>query len=136
MPNLIKDFLYEKESKIIYDACHEVWREFGGSFKESVVDKSLTIALKSKGLKVDNQKRIELCFKGEKVGTYLIDLVIDDKIIIELKCKIYLTAEDIKQFWRYLKATNYKLGFLINFNPKEAEIIRRVYDTARETKVA
>ncbi len=70
-------------------------------------------------------------FKGEKVGTYVIDKVVDNKIIIEMKCKIFLTTQDIKQFWYYLKATDYKLGFLINFSPKKIEIIRRVYDTAR-----
>lgn len=132
----IQDFLYEKESKLIYQACYEVWREFGGSFKESTVDKSLTIACRNRGLKIDDQKRIDLFFKGQKVGTYVIDKVINDKIIIEVKCKPFLHEEDIKQFWRYLKATNYKLGFLINFSPKEVQIIRRVYDTARQKYVA
>ena len=60
----------------------------------------------------------------------------NDKIIIEIKCKVFLTQEDIKQFWHYLKATNYKLGFLINFGPKGVKIIRRVYDTARQRSIA
>ena len=128
------NFLYEHESRLIYDACHEVWKEFAGAFKESVIDRALTIALKNKGLIVENQKRINLFFQGQKVGVYAINQVINDKIIIELKCKVFLTDEDSKQFWRYLKATNYKLGFLINFAPKKIEIIRRVYDTAREKK--
>lgn len=136
MPCSENIFLYEHESRLIYDACHEVWKEFAGAFKESIIDKALTIALKNKGLTVENQKRINLFFQGQKVGVYVIDQVVNDKIIIELKCKVFLTDEDIKQFWRYLKATNYKLGFLINFAPKKIEIIRRVYDTAREKIVA
>jgi len=131
-----KNFLYENESRLIYEACHDVWKEFAGAFKESVVDKSLAIACKSKGLQIESQKRINLFFKGERVGNYVIDQVVNDIIIIELKCKQFLTPEDIQQFWRYLKATKYKLGFLINFSPKRIEIIRRVYDTAREKLAA
>lgn len=82
-------FLYEWQSRLIYDACHEVWRQFGGSFKETVIDKALTIALKARNLTVEDQKRVELFFNGEKVGTYVIDKVVDNKIIIEMKCKIF-----------------------------------------------
>jgi len=125
------NYLYPRESKIIYDACHEVWKEFGGAFKESVIDRALSISLKEKGLIVEDQKRIDLFFKNIKVGVCVIDKVVEDKIIIELKSKSFITQEDVAQFWRYLKATDYKLGFLINFGPKNLEIIRRIYDTAR-----
>ena len=129
-------FLYESESRLIYDACHEVWKQFAGAFKESVIDKALTVACQSKGLGVEDQKRISLFFQGQPVGTYVIDKVINAKIIIELKCKPFIHPDDINQFWRYLKATPYKLGFLINFGPKKLEIIRRVYDTARVKQAA
>lgn len=130
--NIVSDFLYEKESKLIYEACSEVWKKFGGDFKESIVNKALTIALKKKNLFVEDQKRVEIFFDEKKVGTYIIDKVIDNKIMIETKCKEFLTKEDERQFWRYLKATNYKLGFLINFSPKRVEIKRRIYDKARK----
>ena len=48
-------------------------------------------------------------------------------IILELKCKPFISKEDEKQFWRYLKATPYRLGFLINFSPKKLEIKRRIF---------
>ena len=51
--------------------------------------------------------------------------------MIELKSKQFLTKEDERQFWLYLKATDYKVGFLINFGSKELEFKRRVYDKAR-----
>ncbi len=129
-------FLYEKESRLIYDACNEVWKTFGGSFKESVVDNSLTLALERRGLKVENQKRVDLYFDNRKVGVYVIDKVVGDKIIIETKCKNFIHQDDIRQFWRYLKATKYRLGFLVNFSPCKVEIIRRIFDTARDKKVA
>jgi len=61
------------------------------------------------------------------------DLIINDSILIELKAKPRLLKEDEKQFWYYLKGTDYKLGFLINFGaPDGVEIVRKVYDSARK----
>jgi GxxExxY protein len=125
------NFLYEEESGKIGDACKEVYAQFGNAFKESIVDNALTIALQNKGLTVDSQKRIDIFFQGKKVGVYVLDKVINNIIVLELKCKPFLSMEDEKQFWRYLKATEYKLGFLINFGPKRLEIKRRIYDLAR-----
>jgi GxxExxY protein len=57
---------------------------------------------------------------------------VNDVILIEIKAKPKLTKQDIEQFWHYLKGSNYKLGFLINFGAqKGVQIIRRIYDTAR-----
>ena len=56
-------------------------------FKESVIDKALTIALQDKGLHVESQKRIDIYFRGQKVGTYVPDKVVEDKILMELKSK-------------------------------------------------
>lgn len=122
--------LYSEESYKIRGACFKVWKEFGGAFKESIVDKALTIELEEKGFKVEEQKRINIYYHGEKVGTYVPDKVVNEIIIIELKSKPFLTNGDIKQFWHYLKGTEYKLGFLINFGSK-LEIKRVVYDSAR-----
>ncbi|TRZ52771.1 MAG: GxxExxY protein [Dehalococcoidia bacterium] len=70
-------------------------------------------------------------YNGKNVGTYQPDFVIDNKILIELKAASFLIKEHKKQFWNYIKGSEYKLGFLINFGGKKLEIIRRVYDTAR-----
>ena len=122
--------LYEKESYEIRGGCFWVWKEFGSAFKESVVDKALTEELTRRGLNIENPKRIDIYYRDKKVGTYIPDKIINDAIILELKAKPFLTKQDIKQFWHYLKGTNYKLGFLINFGDK-LEIKRVVYDTAR-----
>src|SRR4030042_1929721 len=58
-------------------------------------------------------------------------MVVDDRVLVELKSKTFLTKEDEKQFWLYLKGSNYRLGLLINFG-KKLEIKRKIYDTARE----
>jgi GxxExxY protein len=132
--NIRDDLLYQEESGKILEACKAVYKEFGGSFKESVVDNALTVALEKQGLVVESQKRIDIYFSGVKVGVYVPDKVVNGKIMIELKCKPFLCKEDEKQFWRYLKATEYKLGFLINFSPSKLEIKRRIYDLARNKR--
>lgn len=65
------------------------------------------------------------------MGTYIPDKIVNDVIIIEIKAKSFITKDDVDQFWKYLKGSNYKLGFLINFSPTRLEIKRVVYDTAR-----
>jgi GxxExxY protein len=92
--------LYEKESYEIRGACFKIWKEFGNAYKESISDKALTIELKNRGLGVEDQKRINIYYNGQKVGTYVPDKVVNNQIIIELKSKPFLTPGDIKQFWR------------------------------------
>lgn len=125
------DFLYKDITYKIRGACFEVWKEFGGAFKEKIVDNALTIALEKRNLKVDDQVRINVYFDGKKVGTYVPDKIVNDTVLVEVKCKPFLTQEDKRQFWLYLKGSKYKLGLLINFGPKKLEIERRVYDKAR-----
>jgi GxxExxY protein len=65
------------------------------------------------------------------VGTYQPDMIVNGVVLIELKAKPFITKEDERQFWYYLKGSNFRLGFLINFGPKKLEIKRRVYDKKR-----
>jgi GxxExxY protein len=124
--------LYEDLTYQIRSACFEIWKLFGGVFKESVVDRALAKALEKRGLRVENQKKIDIYYGEEKIGTYIPDKVINNCVLLEIKCKPYLTCEDEKQFWLYLKGSPYKLGLLINFGSKKLEIKRRIYDKARK----
>lgn len=124
--------LYQEESYAIQGGAFEVYKQFRNRHKESVYSRSLCEYLKSKGLAVDREKQISIHFQGKKVGVYIPDMVVTDKIIIELKCKPRITEDDVKQFWYYLKCSDYKLGYLINFGSLGGvQIIRRIYDTAR-----
>jgi len=128
----VSDFLYEKESYEIRGACFTAWNTLGSAFKESAIDKALTKEIRRRGLKVEDQVRIDIIYNGDKVGTYIPDKVIEDKIILELKRKSYLTKQDIKNFWNYLRGSKYKLGFLVNFGDERLQIKRVVYDKARK----
>jgi GxxExxY protein len=125
------DFLYEKESYRILGACFDVYKAFGGAFKEKIIDRALTKALEKRGLKVEEQKHINIYFENEKVGIYVPDKIINNRILLEIKVKPFLTKQDIDQFWKYLRGSNYKLGFLVNFGPAKLIIKRIVYDKAR-----
>jgi len=127
----VVDFLYEKESYKIRGACFEIYKVFGGAFKEKVIDRALTKALEKQGLKIEEQKRIDIYFEGEKLGTYIPDKIVNNCILLEIKVKPFLTKQDIDQFWKYLRGSKYKLGFLINFGSSKLVIKRIVYDKAR-----
>lgn len=123
--------LYKNITYEIRGACFEVYKQFGSAFKEKVVENALYEEFKLRDLKTDKQKKIDIYFKDKKVGVYVPDFIVNEKILIELKCKPKLTEEDERQFWLYLKGSEYKLGLLINFGTQKLEIQRRVYDKAR-----
>jgi len=119
--------LYEEESYKLRGACFNVYNILGGGIKEKIIERALTKELESQGLKVSKQEKIGIFYRGEKIGTYIPDMVIDNKIICELKSKPFISKEDEKQFWGYLKGSKYKLGFLINFGPNKLIIKRFIY---------
>jgi len=119
--------LYEEESYKIRGACFNVYNVLGGGIKEKIIERALVQELKSQKINISNQSRIGVFYNNEKIGTYIPDIIIDDKIIIELKSKPFVTKEDEKQFWGYLKNSKYQLGFLINFGPNKLTIKRFIY---------
>lgn len=125
--------LYPDESYSIRGIAFDVYKQFRNNHKEIVYHNAFCIGLRQKGVTVEKEKKISVFYGDVKVGTYIPDLVVDNKILVELKAKPKLMQEDIKQFWHYLKCSEYKLGFLVNFGSKDGvEIVRRVYDKARD----
>ena len=129
--------LYPNESYIIRGLAFEIYKQFRNNHKETIYHNAFYLGAKQKGLKVDKDKRIAILYNNVKVGIYTPDLIINDIILIEFKAKPKFMLDDVKQFWYYLKGTEYKLGFLINFGSKDGvEIVRRVYDEARDKTFA
>lgn len=102
----------------------------GGGIKEKIIERALLAEFKKRGLDIKNQVRIKIFYNDENVGTYIPDFVANDKIILELKSKPFVTKIDEKQFWSYLKGSNYKLGFLVNFGPQRL-VIKRFAHTSK-----
>ena len=127
----IVDLLYEEDSYKIRGACFKVYNVLGGGIKERIIERALTKELISQGLEVNNQVKIDIVYKNEKIGTYIPDMIVNQKIIVELKSKVFLSKEDEKQFWGYLKGSKYKLGFLVGFTPQKL-IIKRYVHTIKD----
>ena len=111
-------FLYEELTGQIIEACFEVSNELGTGFLESVYQKALLIALKDKKLKAQIEFPINVTFRSQVVGQFYADILVDDKVIVELKATRSSAGEHEAQLLNYLKATPYEVGLLLNFGPK------------------
>jgi GxxExxY protein len=102
----------------------------GYGFLEKVYEKAMVIELTKLGLEVVPQAGIHVYYAGQKVGEYHADLLVADRVIVELKAARALSQEHEAQLLNYLKAT-YKVGLLLHFGPKP-DIKRKVYDNERK----
>ena len=115
----IKPFLHEELSDKVLGACFEVAHELGAGFLESVYEKALMVALRQKGLQVEEQVSLKVKFRGVIVGEFFADILVERKLIVELKSVSALKPEHQAQVINYLKATGIEVGLLVNFgNPK------------------
>lgn len=120
--------LIDKElTEKVIGACFEVSNELGCGFLESVYEKSLMIALKDKGISATAQVPLEVEFRGSNVGKFFADIVVEDRLVIELKAAKGLVAEHEAQLLNYLKASGIKVGLLMNFGKPRLEWKRFVY---------
>lgn len=104
-------------SKIIFDSALKVHKILGPGLLESSYEECLFYELKKTGLKIEKQKALPLVYEKVKLDIgYRIDLIIEDKVIIELKAVEALNDVHFAQLLTYLKLSNCKLGMLINFN--------------------
>ena len=108
----------------INGAIFEVNRILGGGFLEKVYENALILELRKQGLKAESQSPISVFYKDEIVGEYLADILVEDKVILELKAVDQLQKVYEAQLLNYLKATGIKVGLLVNFKHPKADIKR------------
>jgi GxxExxY protein len=120
--------IYEKElcDKIIGCAI-EVHKELGFGFLEKVYENALMVILKEKGINAEQQKNIDVYFHNENVGEYFADILVENKVILELKTVKNITENHQAQLLHYLKATGIKIGYIINFANEKLEFKRMVF---------
>ncbi len=116
---------YEGLTGRILAACFEVSRELGTGFLESVYENALLIALCQEGLQVTAQAPLKVRFRGAVVGEFFADLLVENRVIVELKAAAALTPEHQAQVINYLKATGIEVGLLANFGQPRLEYRRR-----------
>ena len=115
----INDLTYQ-----INGAIFEVSRTLGAGFLEKVYENALMVELMERGIKAENQAPIRVLYKDETVGEYFADILVQDKVIIELKAVENLSKLHEAQILNYLKATEIQVGLLVNFKHPKAEIKR------------
>jgi len=112
---------------IINGAIFEVNRILGSGFLEKVYENALLKELNDQGLKAESQVPIKVLYKETIVGEYVADLLVEKKVIIELKTVDKLDKIHEAQLMNYLKATGIPVGLLVNFKHPKAEIKRIVF---------
>jgi GxxExxY protein len=105
----------------ILNSCFEVMNEVGPGFFEKVYKNALLLAMKHKGLKVEVERPYEVMFRGNVIGRYFADLVVEKTVIVELKCCETLLREHQAQLFNYLKVSRIPVGLLVNFRHKKLE---------------
>ncbi|HKS29151.1 MAG TPA: GxxExxY protein [Pyrinomonadaceae bacterium] len=114
-----KQLLHEDLTDKVLGACFEVARELGSGFLESVYERALIIAMRHKGLHAKAQAPLTVKFRGVIVGEFFADILVENKLIIELKSVSNIRPEHQAQIINYHKATDIEVGLLVNFgNPR------------------
>jgi GxxExxY protein len=106
----------------------EVNKVLGYGFLEKVYEKALMIELSGRGVSVENQVPLKVSYKEQIVGEYFADLLVEGRVIVEIKSVANLLREHQAQLLNYLKATGICVGLLVNFTRNKAEIKRMVLD--------
>ena len=119
--------LTEEIIKIFY----KVYNTLGYGFLEKIYENAMMIEFRKANMPAISQCLIEVIYEGEVVGQHAIDILIDNKVIVELKAANSLTSVHHAQLLNYLKATEIEVGLLLNFGP-EPEISRKILDNSRK----
>ena len=119
-------YKHKELTGLILEAAFEVHNALGCGFLEKVYEKALIYELRTKGLKVEIQKAISITYKDQDVGTYIADIVVEHKVIVELKVVNFLTAIHKAQALNYLRASGNDVALMLNFAKPKLEYRRVV----------
>jgi GxxExxY protein len=126
--------LHKSITDIILKVYYDVYNELGYGFLEKVYQNAMYFELKSLGYKVEAQKQIKVYFKKQLVGEYYSDLLVEDKVIVELKATELIMNVHVAQIMNYLKATPIEVGMLLSFG-EEPEFKRLIYTNDRKINI-
>jgi GxxExxY protein len=118
----------DKLAEMVIGAAYEVSNQLGVGFLEKVYERALLRELQLRAIPVEPQVPIRVCYKEAYVGEYFADLLVDGRLIVELKCVEQFTGEHLAQCLNYLKATGKYLAILINFQKSKVQWRRVVHE--------
>jgi GxxExxY protein len=112
----------------IIKAFYHVYNKLGYGFLEKVYENAMMMELEENNLFADKQKPISVKYNHKVIGEYFADIIVENKVIVELKATEHLCPEHEAQLVNYLKATDIEVGLLINFG-KKPEFRRKVFSS-------
>jgi GxxExxY protein len=115
-------------TKTVIGSAFEISKVLGAGFLEKVYERALIRELTLRGVIAKAQVSFPICYKGQCVGEYLADLVVEDKLVVELKCVDRFANEHLAQCINYLKASGLRVALLINFQRPRVEWKRVLLD--------
>jgi len=121
-----RDLIYPDLSYKIVGILFDVFKDLGPGYQEKYYQKAISLSSKGNNLKFKEQVSIPLEYKSHKIGSVILDFLIENKIVLEIKKGNYFSPNNIKQISAYLRATNLKLGLLANFTSGGVKIKRIV----------
>ncbi|MFH0854359.1 MAG: GxxExxY protein [bacterium] len=127
--------MLEKELSYKIQGCfYNVANKYGKGLKEKIYQKVLAEEFKRASLKFSEQKRIDIYSfdTGNKLGTYVPDFIVEDKVIIEIKASDFTTKRDVDQQRSYLRISVYEVGYLVNFGTEKLDMRRSIYTNDRK----
>ena len=125
------DFKYKELTDKIIKFFYRVYNNLGYGFLEKVYENALMIEFRREGIYAISQSPIKVLYGDETIGEYYADILVDNKVIVEIKATKTLAKEHEAQLLNYLKATDIEVGLLLNFGPKP-EIRRKAFDNLRK----
>jgi len=125
------DSKYMELTEKIIGIFYKVYNTLGYGFLEKVYENAMMIEFKKENISAVSQYAIKVVYGNEIIGEYFADILVDGKVIVEIKASSNLTLENEAQLLNYLKATDKEVGLLLNFGPKP-EIKRKVFDNFRK----
>jgi GxxExxY protein len=124
-------FIHKEITETILKAFFQVYCELGYGFLERIYQIAMEMTTRQLGLNIQRQAPVKVRFRGEVIGSYWADLVVNDLVIVEIKAVKMLCEEHEAQLLNYLKATKYEIGLLLNFGPRP-QVKRLVFDNERK----
>jgi GxxExxY protein len=121
------DFSLQPVTQHLIGAAFEVHNILGFGFLEKVYQRAMQVELRSRGVNVEIEPKIQVRFKGIIVGDYAADLLVEAKIVVELKTDVTYQSLHEAQLLNELRGTGIKLGYLINFGREKVEYKRMVF---------
>lgn len=125
------ELIYPELSYDIVGVLFNVHTRLGNKYQERYYQRAVALALKKKGLEFQREIAVDLTFEGEIIGKYILDFVVENKIVLELKARPKLEKKDYKQVSAYLKANKLKLGILANFRGEKL-VYKRILNSEVE----